>query len=172
MLQKGEHRMQEKPSRRLFGRPLNVLGTCRRSKQPSSSYYGSGPHTSQTRVLWFLILTLTAAILLIFFQPSTAQADGAAPHPLFAYDRQALHLGETTLIAQKFWWEDRLDPVTGKYRAVLTAELHLVRTDQDERVRVETGSIFTAGRDYYKVLEVNGNVTQSSYVVLQSQPLE
>lgn len=165
--------MQEKLSHWMYGSSFHSMSArCRRSKHPSSSYYGSRPRVSHARLLWFLILILTAAILLIFFQPGTAQADGAAPHPLFAYDRQALRLSETTLIAQKFWWEDRLDPVTGKYRAVLTAELHLVRTGQDERVRVETGSTFTAGRDYYKVLVVNGNVTQGSYVVLQSQPLE
>lgn len=164
--------MQEKLSHRLLGRSLNVLGMRWRIKHLSSSYYNSRPRASQTRLLWFLILTLTAAILLIFFQHSTAQADGAAPHPLFAYDRQALQLGETSLIAQKFWWEDRLDPVTGKYRPVLTAELHLVRPDWDERLRVEAGSILTVGRDFYKVLEVNGNITQGSYVVLQSRPLE
>lgn len=165
--------MQEKLSQWMYGSSFHSMSArCRRSKHLSSSYYNSRPRASQTRLLWFLILTLTAAILLIFFQHSTAQADGAAPHPLFAYDRQALRLGETTLIAQKFWWEDRLDPVSGKYRAVLTAELHLVRPDQNGRIRVETGSTFTAGRDFYKVLEVNGNITKGSYVVLQSQPLE
>ncbi len=105
--------------------------------------------------------------MLILMQASAAQADVAAPPPFFVYDRQAVNLGETILIAQKFWWEDRLDPATGRYRARLTAELHLVRPDQNERVRVETGSTLSVGHNFLKVLEVNGSVARGSYVVLQ-----
>ncbi len=110
--------------------------------------------------------------MLIVMQASAAQADGAAPPPFFVYDRRAVNLDETTVIAQKFWWEDRLDPTTCKYRAMLTAELHLVRPDKNERVRVETGSTLSVGRDFLKVLEVNGNVTQGSYVVLQYSSIQ
>ncbi len=109
--------------------------------------------------------------MLILMQAGAAQADGAAPPPWFAYERQAVRLGETTLIAQKFWWEDRLDPTTGKYRAMLTAELHLVRPDREERVRVETDSTLSVGHNFFKVMEINGSITHGSFLVLQYSPI-
>ncbi len=110
--------------------------------------------------------------MLILMQARAAQADGTAPPPLVAHDRQVVHLGETVLIAQKFWWEDRLDSTTGKHRAMLTAELHLIRPDKDERVRVETGRKLSTGRNLLEVLEVNSSIAQGSYVVLQYSPVQ
>ncbi len=110
--------------------------------------------------------------MLIFMQAGAAQAYGAAPPPFFVYDRRAVNLGETTVIAQKSWWEDRLDPTTGKYRAMLTTEIHLVRPDREERVRVETGSTLSVGHNFLKVLEVNGSTTHGSFVVLQNSPIQ
>ncbi len=164
--------MKERLSRLMFGSSHKLKGARCWRNQPSSSYDGFRSRKTETVFFWFMVLILFAEIMLIFIQASAAQADGAALPLLVAYDRQAVHLGETTLIAQKFWWEDRLDPTTGKYQAVLTAELHLVRADMNERVRVESGSKFSVGQNLLEVLEVNSSITHGSYVVLQHSSVQ
>jgi hypothetical protein len=83
-----------------------------------------------------------------------------------------MSIGELTIIPQNFWWEDRLIPETGKYRAMLTTELHLIGPYLDERVRVEAGRMLVVGDKILQVLDVDGNTTQGSYLKFQFRPVQ
>ena len=106
-------------------------------------------------------------VIHFLMQAGSAQADTGAITPFFAYERQFSSAGEITIIPQNFWWEDRLIPETDKYRAVLTAELHLIGPYLVERVRVESGRTLVVGDKILQVLNVDGSTMQGSYIELQ-----
>lgn len=143
----------------------------RRNPSPYA-YFALRSRTDFSRLAWLATLILLEVVIHFLMQASSAQADASEISPFFAYERQISSAGEITIIPQNFWWEDRLIPETGKYRAVLTAELHLIGPYLDERVRVEAGRMLVVGDKILQVLKVDGNTTQGSYVELQFRPIQ
>jgi hypothetical protein len=138
-----------------------------RSNPSPYVYFALRSRTDFSRLAWLAAIILLEVVFQFLMQAGSAQADAGVLFPFFAYNRQVSSAGELTIIPQNFWWEDRLIPETGKYGAVLTAELHLIGPYLDERVRVEAGRTLVVGDKILQVLKVDGNISQGSYVELR-----